>query len=138
MLDTQGIARLAKIAAILLPGDDRSPAANAVAELDMLLRQAVEAIGSEEEPLREALALLPAELDWASVQEFAESLPDEFEIVATVAAGAYFMAPSVLASVGYPQGARKAARNEQVVDELETGVLDLVMERDSMVREVPR
>ena len=137
MVDTDDVDRLRQLAGILFPGDDRSPAADSVADIDGRIRLAVTAIGSEGEVLRLALDLLPAELDWASVKDFAESHTNEFELLAVVAAGAYFMAPAALAAIGYPQGPRKAARIDQIVDELETGVLDLVMQRESMVRKVP-
>ena len=133
--DDLGILRT--VAGILLPGDDRSPAATALDDLDEWLASAVRAIGREGPALGEALHQLPEALDWDSLKAFAEANPVQFDLIATVAAGAYFMSPTVLSSIGYPHGPRRAPRVEQAADDIETGVLDDVMARESMVREVP-
>lgn len=138
MLSPDGMSQLRRVATILLPGDGRSPAAESLPDLDDLLASAVRAVGVEGAALRDALTALPEDLDWTVLRSFAESHPAEFDIISVVASGAYFMSPDVLTSIGYPQGPRRAPRPDQVVDELETGVLDVVMARDSMVREVPR
>lgn len=137
MLIADEVQRLHEVASILLPGDDHSPSAGSITDLEQLIVAAAQAIGPEEAALRSAVKALPEELTWDSLKAFSESDPTDFELVSTVAAGAYFMAPAVLTSIGYPQGPRKAPRNDQVVEELETGVLDQVMARESMVREIP-
>lgn len=138
MSSPDGVTQLRRVAALLLPGDDQSPAAGELPDLDELLASAVRAVGVEGAALREALLILPEHLDWGVLRDFAETHPAEFDLVSVVAAGAYFMSPAVLSSIGYPQGARRPARADQVVEELESGVLDAVMGRDSMVREVSR
>lgn len=130
------VAAITRVAEVLLPGDEQAPAAESIPALGALIQQAAVALGSEADALRSAVALLPTHITWDSIRDFAESHPDEFDIVSVAASGAYFMAPEALTAIGYPQGQRKAPRIDQAADEIGSGVLDLVMERDSMVREV--
>lgn len=135
-LSVDEVAAIARVAAVLLPGDGQAPGAATIPALNALIQQAAVALGSETDALRCAVALLPADITWDSVRDFAESHPEEFDIVSVAASGAYFMAPEALTAIGYPQGQRKAARIDQAADEIGSGVLDSVMERESMVREV--
>ena len=142
-LDNDELALLQRVAAALLPGDEHSPAAGDVAGLDELLRRAAAALGAEGADLPAALADLGEHLgparapDWAGLKSFAERRPVPFELIGAVVAGGYFMAPEVLSSIGYPQGPRRAPRNDLIVDELETGVLEPTVERAPMFRQVP-
>lgn len=137
MLNSDEVATLRGVASILLPGDDRAPAATDITDLDQLIQTSATAVGQEKVALIRALALLPADISWDSLRAFAETHSDDFEIVSTVAVGAYFMAPAALSAIGYPQGQRRAPRIDQAADELSSGVLDLVAARESMVRAVP-
>jgi hypothetical protein len=137
VLTSNDIGMLAMVAAVLLPGDDGAPSASDVPELDSWLVRAIDAVGDEIEALRAALAIMPAVIDWNTVRDFAAANPEEFELIAAVAAGAYFMAPQALDAIGYPRGSRKAPRIDQAADEIGTGVLDAVMDRDPMFRQVP-
>jgi hypothetical protein len=47
------------------------------------------------------------------------------------------MSPLALDAIGYPHGPRKPASKEQIVDELETGVLEPVLELPAALRVVP-
>jgi hypothetical protein len=136
MLTHDEVASLGRIAALLLPGDQQSPSAESIPNLDQLIQNAAVALGREIELLRAALTQVPEVITWDSLKSFAASDPDDFEIIAVTAAGAYFMAPEALRAIGYPQANRKAARLEQAADEIGTGVLDQVMARQSMYREV--
>ena len=137
MKTADAIGQVRRVAEILLPGDAESPSAEEVERLDEFIAQAIAAMGPETQDLSEAIEALPRELSWEALQRFSDEDRAAFDLVSTVAAAAYFMSPSALASINYPQGARRAPRNDQIVDELETGVLDAVMSRESMVREVP-
>lgn len=131
------VAAIAQVAAILLPGDELAPAAGTIPALNALIQQAAKALGSECDALRAALGILPEEVSWDSLRAFAQEHPTHFDILAVAASGAYFMAPEALTAIGYPQGPRKAPRIDQAADEIGSGVLDQVMSRDAMFREVP-
>jgi hypothetical protein len=128
--------KLRRIASVLLPGDDTSPPATSVPDYDELLSKAVEVIGAEQPMLTRALKQLPDDADWDALKEFADSEPDGFEVVAAVVSGAYFMSTTVLDALHYPHGPRRATPFGLVADELESGVLEPVMERAPMVRSV--
>ncbi|MBA8958424.1 hypothetical protein ACVH9Z_15855 [Rhodococcus opacus] len=52
-----------------------------------------------------------------------------FDPLSSILAGAYFMTPQVKALIGYPGQHRDAAGFEDAANELETGILDPVLER---------
>lgn len=133
-LDAEQTGAVRRLAEVLLPGDEDAPAAAAVADLDVWIGRAVVALGREADALPAALATAPRTLDWETAKLWSEEQSDAFELVATVASAAYFMTPEALTAIGYPQGERKAPRNDQVVEEFETGVLDQVMAREPMYR----
>lgn len=128
------LTTLRAVAVVLLPGNETSPAATSLPDIDALLNRAAEALGPEAAELKQTLAALPAEITWDGLKALFETDADAFDLISTTAAGAYFMSPSVLEALGYPTGPRKAARIDQAANELESGILDPVMERDSMVR----
>ena len=137
MLTTEELLRLREVASVLLPGDGRSPSAASLPELDDLIAAAVTAVGPEVDLVRDGLAALPGQPGWDQLRVFSGTHPEEFEVISTVVAGAYFMSTRVLDSIGYPHGERKPVCNDLVVDELETGVLDPVLARTGMVRMSP-
>jgi hypothetical protein len=124
-------AHLRQVAAILLPGDGNSPSANDLPDYTDLLSRAVEAIGSESDALEGALSSLPERPTMAVLEQFSIDHPKSFELVAATVAGAYFMSPTVLTSIGYVIGERSAARFDQAAEELGTGLLHPVLERTS-------
>jgi hypothetical protein len=63
--------------------------------------------------------------------------PDDLRLVTDIVAGAYFMIPEVLARIGYPGQHRAPARLAEAADELETGILDPVINRGWQVRYPP-
>jgi hypothetical protein len=101
---------------------------------DDLVQRAATSLGAEAEDLRQAIAQLPEEISWDALSAFASAHPEPFELVSTTAAGAYFMSPMVLDSLGYPRGARSAPRFDLAAEELESGILEPVIERGSRVR----
>lgn len=136
-LTSEEVAAIAQVAAVLLPGDERAPGAATIPTLDALIQQAALALGAECDALQAALRILPEDISWDTLRAFADEHPAHFDIVSVAASGAYFMAPEALTAIGYPQGARKAPRLDQAADEIGSGVLDKVMTRDPMFREVP-
>lgn len=133
-LAARELAALRRVAAVLLPGDDAAPAASTLPDLDDLLQRAAAAIGREIDDLRRALALVGAEADRLVLERLARDEPQAFELVSTVVAGAYFMAPAALEAIGYLPGERVAPPFDLIADELATGILDPVQARGPRVR----
>jgi hypothetical protein len=57
---------------------------------------------------------------------------DSFDPLSAVIAGAYFMTPQIKELIGYPGQHRDPAGLEDAADELETGILDPVIERGAI------
>ena len=57
---------------------------------------------------------------------------DSFDPLSAVIAGAYFMTPQIKELIGYPGQHRDPAGLEDAADELETGILDQVIERGAI------
>jgi len=60
--------------------------------------------------------------------------PDLFRSLSAVLAGAYLMIPVIREHVGYPGQGRHPAPYDQIVDELEGGILDSVIQRGDIYR----
>jgi hypothetical protein len=133
-LSPEQLNRIRAVASVLLPGSSDTPAADAVPDFDELVQQAATALAGEGRSLAEAIDALPAELTQDSLSAVATSDATTFDQVSLLAVGAYFMSPTVLASLGLPTGERRPANREQVVDELDSGILDAVLERGCPVR----
>lgn len=135
-LSTEQVAQLRAVADVLLPGLGDLPSATRIPEYDELAASAVSALGREREALDAALDRLPPDPGEADVSTVAEAHPVDFELIAAVAVGAYFMSTSVLTGIGFPSGTRRAPSLDQAVDELSSGILDPVFERGSPVKHV--
>lgn len=131
------IVTLRRVAALLVPGLSPSPAANDLAEYDDLLQQAAIAFGVEFPALRRAIRALPADIDWSMLRQWSIENEDDFELVSTAVTGAYFMSPEVLLSIDYSTKRRSSAPIDQSVNELSDGILDAVLARGPIYREVP-
>jgi hypothetical protein len=130
------IAGLRAVAAVLLPGDGTAPPAVALPDLDANLTRALAAVGREAPVVLRAVTGLPDPLDWDTLRDWSAANAEQFEALATVVAGAYFMAPEALDAIGYPHGPRRRAPHDQAVEELGSGLLDPVLDRGPTVREV--
>ena len=133
-LSQDEMRRLRAVAEALVPGDGTSPAAADTPELDRLLGVAAVALGVGADELRSSLPRLREPIDRPSLRALSDTDPETFELVASVAVGAYFMSHDVLDSLGYPSGARSAAPFDLAATELETGILDPVLAAGSRLR----
>lgn len=119
-----------RIADILCPGDEliASPSAQPgfAAELDIALAARSDAFDTVVTHLNVAADIddLPT---WA--RDLHDSDPHAFQIVSTVAAGAFLLLPAVRAALGYPGQPRSVAPVDQAADEIGDGILDPVLER---------
>ena len=133
-LSQEEVRRLRAVAEALVPGDGTSPPAADVPELDQLLGVAALALGIGAGELTSSLRRLEEPIDRATLKELSAREPEAFELIASVAVGAYFMSHEVLDSLGYPTGARSAAPFDLAASELETGILEPVLAAGSRLR----
>ncbi len=136
-LSVEQLAKLRLIALTLIPGDGASPTIAQLPDYEGLLQRAAAAVGSDLGALLGGLDLLPSDPDWATLSKFADAEPESFELISSVAVGAYFMSPLALESIGWPTGQRRRAPQDQAVDELGYGILEPVLARGSLVRLPP-
>ena len=132
------IGRLREVAEVLVPGLAPSPPALALPDYDRLLQQAAAALGAELGALQQAVGALPPAIDWSALESWSTDRQRQFELVSTAVAGAYFMSPEVLRSIDYATQERRSAPIDQVADELGDGLLDDVLARGSVFRQVSR
>jgi len=71
-----------------------------------------------------------------AARELAESDPMLFHLVSTTIAGAYLMVPAVREAIGYPGQERKHPRFDEAAEEIMDGILDPVIERGPVYRDV--
>lgn len=135
-LSDEDVARLHAIADVLIEGTDAMPAPSAIDGYDVFLRRAVAACGHGAEALRVAIDAMPAAPDRASVEAFARDSGADFAIVGQMVSAAYYMAPEVLARLGFPADRRQPAEVEDFVNEYETGIFDPVINMAPRYRDV--
>jgi hypothetical protein len=133
-LSREQLGSLRALASVLLPGSADSLPAGSLADLDDLLQHAAAAMGNDPSDLATATAAIPARPTRDSLSALADADPAGFDMVSLLIVGAYFMSPAVLSSLGLPTGDRRPADREQVVDELDSGILDAVFDRGCPVR----
>lgn len=135
-LNDSEITAVRAVAGVLIPGDGTSPPSGQVTDYDGLLQQAARALGPELDDLRSAIGSLPRATSWATLEQFAGDRAEQFELVSTTAAAAYFMSAEVLTSLGYPTGQRSAPPFDLAAEEIGSGILEPVLARGSRVRPV--
>ena len=123
------LSRLAALARVLIPGTDKMPSAASIAGFDALLRRAIKAAALTEAEIVAMVEVLPAELDWGMAKALSTAKPAEFEMAATIASGAYLLAPEVLKCLDFPTERRFPAGPMDFADEYETGIVDEVVAR---------
>ena len=125
------------VAAVLLPGDDQAPSAEELPDFDANLKRGLNAMGTAAQTCLQAVERLPGEITWDSLRAWSSEDPDHFEALATLVSGTYFMSPMALDAIGYPHGPRRRAPHDLAAEEIGSGLLDPMLARASMVREVP-
>lgn len=125
-------ATLLRIADCLIPAAGPNPAASDAEDYLKFLRLALAARADAFDAVMTAVAALAevsgAELRAALKQMWATDKAT-FDPLSAIVAGAYFMTPQIMALIGYPGQHRDAAGLEDAANELETGILDPVLER---------
>jgi hypothetical protein len=126
------LATLLKIADCLIPAAGPNPAASAAENYLKYLHLALAARADAFDTVMAGVAAL-AEVSGgelrAALKELWATDKATFDPLSAIVAGAYFMTPQIMALIGYPGQHRDAAGLEDAANELETGILDPVLER---------
>lgn len=130
--------RLGLVADVLIPGDPIMPSATAVGTQHLLIDRA---IAARPDLLPSLIAVLDAVPDTAkndeivsAVDGFAEENEEAFTGFGQLLKGAYFLEPSVRASIGYPgQEARPVSDDSDTYFD----ILSEVVERGEIYRPTP-
>lgn len=129
------VATLLRIADCLIPAAGPNPAAsnaeNYVEYLHLALAARADAFGAVMDAVA-TLAAVPDEELRPALRHMWASDKATFDPLSAILAGAYFMTPHVMALIGYPGQHRDPAGLEDAANELETGILEPVLERGSI------
>jgi hypothetical protein len=123
---------LLRIADALIPAAGPNPKASDVEEFLPYLQLALAARRDAFDVVIAALSRLNDVADADMLAELKAMWADDkdtFDPLSAIVAGAYFMTPEVKELIGYPGQHRDPAGLEDAVNELETGILDPVIER---------
>ena len=125
-------AALLRVADCLIPESGPNPKASDAQDYLPYLHLALAARADAfEAVVASALSLrdVPDDDLWAALRTMWAQDRAAFDQMSTVLAGAYFMSPQVKTLIGYPGQHRDPAGFEDAANELETGILDPVLER---------
>ena len=126
------LTTLLRIADTLIPASGPNPKASAAEQFQPYLHLALAARADVFEVVLSAVHAL-AEVPDSGLHDALKTMWAEdkftFDPVSSVIAGAYFMTPQVKKLIGYPGQHRDPAGLEDAANELETGILDPVIER---------
>lgn len=133
-------ATLHAIADVLVPAADDAPAATAEAGFDTALDTALcaraDAFDTITATLHRLLGADQATLD-SALRAMHDTDPQSFQPLSAVVAGAWLLTPAVRARIGYPGQGRVPAALDDAANELETGILDPVLDRGSIYTPAP-
>ena len=129
------LTTLLRIADQLIPAFGPNPKASDAQDYAAYLQLALAARADVFDMVMSAVAALAdvpnADL-WAALQQMWSNDKFTFDPLSSIIAGAYFMTPQVKSLIGYPGQQRDPAGLEDAANELETGILDPVIERGSI------
>jgi hypothetical protein len=121
-----------RIADCLIPAAGPSPKAsdaeNYVAYLHLALAARADVFDTVVKAVYSLADVADYEL-WAALKRMWAEDKFTFDPLSSIVAGAYFMTPQVKELIGYPGQHRDPAGLEDAANELETGILDPVIER---------
>lgn len=127
-LDTLG-----RVAAVLIPAHHGAPPASAEPgfweALTLALDARADAFGDIANALHGFAYAEPEQL-WALLESLDSDHPVGFQALSTVIAGAWLLTPGVRHRIGYHGQLSEKASLGEAVDEISSGVLDPVLERD--------
>ncbi|MDA2893301.1 hypothetical protein PDG61_20460 [Mycolicibacterium sp. BiH015] len=125
-------ATLMRVADTLIPEVGANPKASDAREFGAYLQLALAARADVFESVLKAVAELSDVADedlYEALKEMWATDKFTFDPLSSIIAGAYFMTPQVKELIGYPGQHRDPAGLEDAANELETGILEPVLER---------
>lgn len=121
------LSKLESLARVLIPGTEKMPPVDRIAGFQDLLARAVKAAALTEAEVGAVLDAIPEKLDWETAKALSKAKTALFETAATLASGAYLLAPEVLAALRFPTERRFPAGPMDFADEYETGIVEPVI-----------
>jgi hypothetical protein len=118
---------LGRIADVLLTSTRGAPVPTELGGFAGWTLRAARARSRTMDPVVAALAAIDAGDVEGSLRRLESSASAGFELIASIAVGAYTMHPDVMAAVGYPEPRRAPVPFDQSAEELASGVLDPVL-----------
>jgi hypothetical protein len=128
---------LAALADVLIPAGDGMPAASEAGVASALLDEVLAARPDLAEPLARVLEAVAGDDPGATLARLQAEDDAEFDLLATVVAGAYFLSPDVCRRLGYP-GHRPLPVDQQPPDEELEALVAEVVSRGPIHRPTPR
>lgn len=123
---------LATVADTLVPGRDGAPAASAEPGFWDNLVVALDARADAFDDITSALASLgsrPTEEMWDELKTLDRNAPATFQALSTVITGAWLLTPGTRERIGYDGPQSDRAGIEEAADDITSGILDPVIER---------
>lgn len=124
---------LARVADTLIPATGDGPAASAEPgfwdALEVTLDARADAFGAIVDALQ-TLAHTGSDELWAHLQSFDRERPATFQALSTVVTGAWLLTAGTRDRIGYHGPQSRKAGLEEAADEIASGVLDPVLERE--------
>jgi hypothetical protein len=131
-LSQDEVVTLLRIADCLIPAAGPNPAASDAENYLEYLHLALAARADAFDAVMDAaatLAAVPDEELRAALKQMWATDKGTFDPLSAILAGAYFMTPQIMALIGYPGQHRDPAGLDDAANELETGILEPVLER---------
>lgn len=128
--------QFARLADVLIPADERMPSASTAGVASQWLDAVLAARPDLADPLHDLLRKTEGREPEDAVNNLRESDPAAFGVLAEVAAGAYFMNPTVRELIGYSGQAPRPI--DPRADYMEDGLLESVIRRGPIYRPTPR
>ena len=132
------VARLEELADVMLPAAHGMPSASEVGAVASYLDQVLGWRNDLRQPLVQALAALdPASFSMERLSAFLREDEDAYAALTTVVAACYYLSPVVRDRIGYPGQVAKTFDPYAYTEWVAEGLLDPVVERGPIWREVP-
>lgn len=140
LTDTES-ADLRRVAAVLIPPVGDRLGGDQVAAFDDDVAEALAVLDPVFDDVVAALAAIhdvsTTEL-FGALREMDADAPQLFHPLSLLVTAVYLYSAEIEAELGYPHPHRNPVGMTEAADEIDSGILDPVVERGSIVREVPR